>query len=1028
MEGPSEGDGTQRHGNINPELDKATSERGNNDPEPDGANLEPGNTGPEPADTNPEPALSPSRPPSSGPPTDPTAEPQHDIGLNSPPKSSPVVSPKQGSNSTMELALVPLVPGSHSAQPVSDDLGAPMPEANSTENQVDESVFVEDYMDENESEDEDEESMFVDNRNDEEDDEPMFVDDSVEVASQRAENAQAEETDPDELMEIMEEDVPQEARKRMQEEDAKRKQKEQEEGLWEQGDRGVKREREDNEEDESDSDDVQIIQENELSPEALRRIKKPRLSHLKTEGQDVNPEATAVDDNEVIHVKTVAREQPILLTAGGIKGENGNGQETPVKIEDGTSLVDSKGKARGDGTFAPIDGVEQALPANWDGSNNKSLMERYLRMSRKLRELVDKEKETGALEVEEHEALTKLKKTTKEAESKLNRTLPNGQENPGDDEDEGSDSDDGDNPEDPTYVDAPAGPAPTHKKPPRGGNGGKAAPRRPKAARSAEEWWSRQYKKSEENGRKETDVIPDLFHTGSRANGKGTKKDKRATEPTDAKGRQLLDMLRDQDPVMARAALGDIPMPGAVGTNKKPELLRVIKDEAARNARPKTVLEEQKILRKASESFGAGRCKAEAGLWKLQWMSTPLYHHQLVGVHWMLGREFSPTGPHGGILADQMGLGKTVEMLAAIVHNPGKPTLIVVPAAAIPQWQEEIRRHVEAMPEWREESNRTVRKQLRVFHYKSKGPNNDIDNWKDADIVLASYQEVAKAYPSEEALRRISGMGLEGDEWRQELDRQLGQLYQVEFHRIVLDEAHAIKNINSRTSKACIHLPGKYRWALSGTPIHNCIEELLPYFKFLGADWALKDMEKFSQKYGGGANEGTSLKDNLNARLAAVVPTLVIRRRVDDKFVGQDLLRIPKTNKPIIIKVDLSVEERIIYKRVEQRFRDNISSHMSNDNNNDGQGQARQKKMRTYFAYLTRLRQLVGHPFQIETTMRIDFTLEDIKHVRRELAQLGGQTPLHMQIRRWMDTEEDRKRRAQDQGNQFGTSGFGGLT
>ncbi|EJT77926.1 hypothetical protein GGTG_03029 [Gaeumannomyces tritici R3-111a-1] len=922
----------------------------------------------------------------------------------------------------MELTPTVMVAGPPTADPASEGLDALTPVGDPVESEEDESMFVLDYID-LAGENEEDEPMSVDDQNDGNADENEHNDKTVVVndakaTSQQPQDSGSEAEDPYELIFILEEEVPEGARKRMQENAKTRKQ----------GDgQRVKREREDDEEDEDGSDDIQIIEKSELSAEALRRIKEPRLPSLKKEGQtnqtwhqqhDRTPAAIVIDDDELQWVKTLPRTS-IPSTIIEIKEEDGGRQESMIKAEEGTSSSGGKGKAKADGTFTPVDGVEQALAANWGGSSAKTVMMRYLRQTSKLLELDAREKESGAVEVETFETRANLRKKVAETEIEVNRLLANRQENPDDEgEDDGSDTE---NPDDPDYVDQPAGSAPAPRRPRGRANEGRPATRKPQfVARSAKEWWARRYARSEEKGRKETDVVPDLFHAGSRESANGGKKGKRAAEPTDARDRQMLDMLRDQDPVAARAALGDIPMPGAITTTKKNELFDAMREEAANNAKPKTVEEEMKILRRASASFGRERCKAAAGLWELRWMKSRLYHHQLVGVHWMLGREFSPSGPHGGILADQMGLGKTVEMLAVITHNPGKPTLIVVPAAAVSQWQEEIRKHVEAMPVFDERNNRTNSKPLRVFQYKARGPNNDINQWSDADIVLVSYQEVARAYPSEEALRRISGMGLEGDEWRREMDKQLGQLYKVQFHRIVLDEAHAIKNINSRTSKACIHLPGKYRWALSGTPIHNSIEELLPYFKFLGADWALRDMEKFSKKYG-----RKPWQDNLNARLVAIVPTLMIRRRVDDKFVGQDLLRIPKTNQPVIIKVDLSVEERIIYKRVEHRFRDNISNSMKTDAE-DGQGHG-QKKMRTYFAYLTRLRQLVGHPFQIETTMRVDFTLEDIRHVRMELAQLGGQTPLYMQIRRWMDTEEDRKRREQEEEVGFGSGGFGGL-
>ncbi|TLS27138.1 hypothetical protein PpBr36_04611 [Pyricularia pennisetigena] len=520
---------------------------------------------------------------------------------------------------------------------------------------------------------------------------------------------------------------------------------------------------------------------------------------------------------------------------------------------------------------------------------------------------------------------------------------------------------------------------------------------------SAQEWWKREYEKNSE-----ADAIPNFLVPNGRTNPKQA-----ATwQPGGAHDEQVLDMLKDIDPVNARAAMDTTLFldEGTATTRQAQEAqlkanLKIINDSMVQ----KDARKEMSLLKKAMGSFGHGKCKITNGRYLLPGMNTPLFNHQLVGVHFMLGKEFSPLGPYGGILADQMGLGKTVQMLACMAQNQGDgPTLIVAPAAAIEQWKSELKRHCTFA--------------TRIWQYSDKNANQDPETLKEEKVVIASYQAIAQAFPSDEALRRIGGMKLGLDEWRDQLTGEMGDAFLVDWHRVVLDEAHAIKNHLSRTSKACVHLRSKHRWALTGTPIHNSIEELYPYMRFLKVEWAA-DMHEFKKKFGRTPGDDESEK----ARLAAVVPSLMIRRRVHDTFMGQPILRIPPTHPVKTISVELSTEENLIYRRLEARFRDNLNSHIKEGVNT--------KKMRTYFTYLTRLRQCTSHPFLLETSLRRDFELEDIVWLRQQLAEVGGQTPLRTHISKWINDEEARRLEKDNNGDggmDFGTtdlgkSAFGGL-
>ncbi|KAK4099193.1 hypothetical protein N658DRAFT_487787 [Parathielavia hyrcaniae] len=409
------------------------------------------------------------------------------------------------------------------------------------------------------------------------------------------------------------------------------------------------------------------------------------------------------------------------------------------------------------------------------------------------------------------------------------------------------------------------------------------------------------------------------------------------------------------------------------------------------NGNPKSRfrLPDEKILREAVTSFGLKQCREFNGRWKLKGIESALFSHQIVGVSWMLRQEFSPDGPHGGILADQMGLGKTT----------GRPlsTLIVAPAIVIDQWEKEIKKHCD-------------KSFIKLTHHYKASQGLNPEMWQQADIILASYYEVANAYPSEKALKRIVDRKLNNEEWGEELEEELGELFGHEFFRVVLDEGHMIRTDGSKTSQACIHLTSKYRWILTGTPLHNRIDEFYPYFRFLGAHWA-EDRNKFAKQF------GNIKKDDALARLGRVVRSVMLRRLVNDQFMGVPILEIPRAHPTKIIYVDLTTEERLIYRRLEIRFRDNMSSHIK--------AGIAHTKLTTYLAYLTRLRQAVVHPFLLEGVLKDKFTLEDFDYLRKKLATIGGKTPMHRQLAHWLQLEYEVDMGGDGEEESFGKGRFG---
>jgi SNF2 family DNA or RNA helicase len=299
----------------------------------------------------------------------------------------------------------------------------------------------------------------------------------------------------------------------------------------------------------------------------------------------------------------------------------------------------------------------------------------------------------------------------------------------------------------------------------------------------------------------------------------------------------------------------------------------------------------------ARRFFGRKYCKPKDGFWLITGLTKPLHHYQLLGAGWMLHRECHPSGPFGGILADQVGLGKTIEALACILGNPqpdeGKfGTLVVVPANLVGQWRDEIDAccpHLSAITYHSSQQHRI--------------------RWADvekADVVVTTYQEVCRGYPNKEKQRLIDNHEI--GERHAKFDEALGKLFKVEWHRIILDEAHAIKNRHTHTFKACNSLQGKYRWALTATPLHNGLFEIYPYMQFIRAPNA-ESFREFKQK-----TAGVTLEDA--ERVRDLLGDVMMLRRLETAFLGRALFKIPKSHPLPNFWISLSEEENIVYRYI----------------------------------------------------------------------------------------------------------------
>jgi SNF2 family DNA or RNA helicase len=180
------------------------------------------------------------------------------------------------------------------------------------------------------------------------------------------------------------------------------------------------------------------------------------------------------------------------------------------------------------------------------------------------------------------------------------------------------------------------------------------------------------------------------------------------------------------------------------------------------------------------------------------WDDMTYYKHQLVGIKWMLKREikgvtveteFGKTKVHGGLQCDDMGLGKTIQTMAIIKNNPVDRTLIVAPLAMLETWQ-----------------NVAKKSGFKVFTVEDKEWTRLSSSRGLQSVYVAGYERLI-ASPS---------------------------LTYGGFDRIILDEAHKIRNVDGSTAKAMRRIEAQYRWALTGTPIVNKMRDLVSLFKFIG--------------------------------------------------------------------------------------------------------------------------------------------------------------------------------------------------
>ncbi|WBW74765.1 DNA translocase Rhp16b [Schizosaccharomyces osmophilus] len=347
-----------------------------------------------------------------------------------------------------------------------------------------------------------------------------------------------------------------------------------------------------------------------------------------------------------------------------------------------------------------------------------------------------------------------------------------------------------------------------------------------------------------------------------------------------------------------------------------------------------------------------------------------LLPHQIQGLRWLKRRENgdrdgvqNPTSKkkqalkelksYGGILADDMGLGKTIQTISLILSHPYhdeslettdeteksiKPcrsTLVVAPLSLIKQWEEEVH----------SKSN------LKALVYHGANRKRDLDHVHDYDVVITTYQTLV----SENA-----------PEKKDEGSKNTLNLLSFFWWRVILDEAHTIKNKASKTSVSCCSLMSRNRWCLTGTPLQNNLDEIFSLIKFLRIQ-PLNDAATWKEQITRPVTQG---KGQLAVeRLRAFLSVIMLRRtkKVLQQSSGRledgGLMKLPKR---IVEKVScqFSEREKDLYHSLEKKSENTMSEFIKTGELN--------KNYTNVLCLLLRLRQACNHPKLISTHLRND--------------------------------------------------------
>jgi ATP-dependent DNA helicase len=231
-----------------------------------------------------------------------------------------------------------------------------------------------------------------------------------------------------------------------------------------------------------------------------------------------------------------------------------------------------------------------------------------------------------------------------------------------------------------------------------------------------------------------------------------------------------------------------------------------------------------------------------------------LRDYQLKGVRWMISLWQNGLN---GILADQMGLGKTVQTVAFLSHLRNKgipgPFLVIGPLSTLPNWVSEIRRWCPDMEALLYHGSRDERAALRAERLDANlvatGGGGGKSGKAPPAASSSSAASVTRAFPVVVTSFEI-------------VMADSRHLARHRWKYVIVDEGHRLKNAGCRLLRELRQLPAENKLLLTGTPLQNNLAELWSLLNFLLPDifGSLADFESwfdFSGAVSSGGGAGT---------------------------------------------------------------------------------------------------------------------------------------------------------------------------